>query len=313
MSKLEAWLETTFLKGYTITVASADASFRKYYRARKDEKTYIIMDSSLELDSIKPFVGISSRLSGVDVNVPKIYAQNLEEGFLILEDFGNTNLLDVLNKDNFKIHYANAIEEIVKMQRADATNLPLYDKAFLHFEMNLMREWYLEQKLLYKLSQKEENLLESTLEIISEVVLSQPQNVFVHRDFHSRNIMLTNKQTLGVIDYQDAMSGAISYDLVSLLKDCYISFERHEIEKLVLLFRDKVSPITSDMEFLKWFDFMGLQRHIKVLGIFSRLSIRDGKDSYLDDIPLTLNYTIETALRYEETKALGEFLQRLNQ
>ncbi len=313
MSKLEAWLETTFLKGYTITVASADASFRKYYRARKDEKTYIIMDSSLELDSIKPFVGISSRLSGVDVNVPKIYAQNLEEGFLILEDFGNTNLLDVLNKDNFKIHYANAIEEIVKMQRADATNLPLYDKAFLHFEMNLMREWYLEQKLLYKLSQKEENLLENTLEIISEVVLSQPQNVFVHRDFHSRNIMLTNKQTLGVIDYQDAMSGAISYDLVSLLKDCYISFERHEIENLVLLFRDKVSPITSDMEFLKWFDFMGLQRHIKVLGIFSRLSIRDGKDSYLDDIPLTLNYTIETALRYEETKALGEFLQRLNQ
>ena len=313
MSKLKAWLETTFLKQYTITVASADASFRKYYRARKDEKTYIIMDSSLELDSIKPFVGISSRLSSADVNVPKIYAQNLEEGFLILEDFGDTNLLDVLNKDNFKMHYANAIEEILKMQRADATNLPLYDKAFLHFEMNLMREWYLEQKLLYKLSQKEENLLENTLEIISEVVLSQPQNVFVHRDFHSRNIMLTNKQTLGVIDYQDAMSGAISYDLVSLLKDCYISFERHEIEKLVLLFRDKVSPVTSDMEFLKWFDFMGLQRHIKVLGIFSRLSIRDGKDSYLDDIPLTLNYTIETALRYEETKALGEFLQRLNQ
>ncbi len=313
MSKLKAWLETTFLKQYTITVASADASFRKYYRARKDEKSYIIMDSSLELDSIKPFVGISSRLSSADVNVPKIYAQNLEEGFLILEDFGDTNLLDVLNKDNFKMHYANAIEEILKMQRADATNLPLYDKAFLHFEMNLMREWYLEQKLLYKLSQKEENLLENTLEIISEVVLSQPQNVFVHRDFHSRNIMLTNKQTLGVIDYQDAMSGAISYDLVSLLKDCYISFERHEIEKLVLLFRDKVSPVTSDMEFLKWFDFMGLQRHIKVLGIFSRLSIRDGKDSYLDDIPLTLNYTIETALRYEETKALGEFLQRLNQ
>ena len=313
MSKLKAWLETTFLKEYTITVASADASFRKYYRAIKNEKTYIIMDSSLELDSLLPFVGISSRLSSVGVNVPKIYAQNLEDGFLILEDFGNTNLLDVLDESNFKIHYTNAIDEILKMQKADATNLPLYDKRFLHFEMDLMQEWYLEKKLSYTPSQEEQTLLKNTLEKISKVVLSQPQDVFVHRDFHSRNIMLTNKQTLGVIDYQDAMCGAITYDLVSLLKDCYISFEREEIEKLVLSFRDKVSPQTGDAEFLKWFDFMGLQRHIKVLGVFSRLSIRDGKDGYLDDIPLTLNYTIETALRYKETQALGEFLQRVNQ
>jgi len=313
MSKLKAWLETTFLKEYTITVASADASFRKYYRAIKNEKTYIIMDSSLELDSLKPFVGISSRLSSVGVNVPKIYAQNLEDGFLILEDFGNTNLLDILDEENFKIHYANAIDEILKMQKADTTNLPLYDKRFLHFEMDLMQEWYLEKKLLYTPSQEEQNLLNNTLDMISDVVLSQPQDMFVHRDFHSRNIMLTNKQTLGVIDYQDAMCGAITYDLVSLLKDCYISFEREEIEKLVLSFRDKVSPKTDDAEFLKWFDFMGLQRHIKVLGVFSRLSIRDGKNGYLDDIPLTLNYTIETALRYEETQALGEFLQRVSQ
>ena len=313
MSKLKAWLETTFLKEYTITLASADASFRKYYRATKNEKTYIIMDSSLELDSLKPFVGISSRLSSVGVNVPKIYAQNLEDGFLILEDFGNTNLLDILDEENFKIHYANAIDEILKMQKADTTNLPLYDKRFLHFEMDLMQEWYLEKKLLYTPSQEEQNLLNNTLEMISDVVLSQPQDVFVHRDFHSRNIMLTNKQTLGVIDYQDAMCGAITYDLVSLLKDCYISFEREEIEKLVLSFREKVSPHTEDAEFLKWFDFMGLQRHIKVLGVFSRLSIRDGKDGYLDDIPLTLSYTIETALRYEETQALGAFLQRVSQ
>jgi len=313
MSKLKAWLETTFLKEYAITLASADASFRKYYRAIKNEKTYIIMDSSLELDSLKPFVGISSRLSSVGVNVPRIYAQNLEDGFLILEDFGNTNLLDVLDESNFTKHYTNAIDEILKMQKADATSLPLYDKRFLHFEMDLMQEWYLEKKLLYTPSQEEQNLLNNTLEMISDVVLSQPQDVFVHRDFHSRNIMLTNKQTLGVIDYQDAMCGAITYDLVSLLKDCYISFEREEIEKLVLSFREKVSPHTEDAEFLKWFDFMGLQRHIKVLGVFSRLSIRDGKDGYLDDIPLTLSYTIETALRYEETQALGAFLQRVSQ
>jgi len=175
----------------------------------------------------------------------------------------------------------------------------------------LMKEWYLEQNLKISLTAEQEAFIGKTLDAISNVVLAQPQNIFVHRDFHSRNIMITPKKSIGIIDYQDAMSGAITYDLVSLLKDCYIEYKRGDIEVLVLEFRDKLGLQTTDAEFIKWFDFMGLQRHIKVLGVFSRLYLRDGKDGYLKDIPLTLKYTIETAFRYDETKEFAELLAEL--
>jgi len=311
MDKLKEWIEQTPYSEYDLSVASADASFRKYYRLSKDDDSVIVMDSSLELDSLAPFIDITARLLNAGVQAPHILKEDKDRGYLILEDFGNRQLLDVLNKNNFEILYLTALDEIVKMQKANAENLPLYDKAFLHFEMDLMQEWYLEKKLTIALNKTQKELIETTLNTISDIVLTQPQNVFVHRDFHSRNIMLTNKQTIGVIDYQDAMSGAITYDLVSLLKDCYIAFEREKIEKLALTFRDKLGLQTEDKQFLKWFDFMGLQRHIKVLGIFSRLHLRDGKDGYLKDIPLTLKYTIDTALRYEETKDFGKFLEKV--
>jgi aminoglycoside/choline kinase family phosphotransferase len=201
--------------------------------------------------------------------------------------------------------------EIIKMQESNVEFLPIYDKEFLHFEMDLMSEWYLEKKLNISLSDNDKKLIEKTLNKISEEVLKQPQNVFVHRDFHSRNIMITKDKKIGVIDYQDAMSGAITYDLVSLLKDCYIEFNREDIESLVLDFRDMLGLSIDDKTFIKYFDFMGLQRHIKVLGIFSRLALRDKKDGYLKDIPLTLKYVIDTALRYKETKELAIFLQKV--
>ena len=313
MDKLRTWISTTPYKDYSLNIASADASFRKYYRLSSEDKTFIVMDSSLELDSLSPFVDITSRLLNAEVKAPKILEKNLEEGYLILEDFGNTLLLDVLDDKNFKHLYLQSIDEIIKMQKADTKKLPLYDKEFLHFEMDLMKKWYLQKKLDLKLDEKQEEMIARTLNIISDVVLSQPQEVFVHRDFHSRNIMLTNTNEIGVIDYQDAMNGAITYDLVSLLKDCYIEYPRKEIEELVLTFRDKKGINASDETFLKWFDFMGLQRHIKVLGIFSRLYLRDAKDGYLKDIPLTLKYTIQTAERYEETKALATFLKEITQ
>jgi len=311
MDELKKWIATTPYKEYDFEIASADASFRKYYRLTQDEESVIVMDSSLELDSLTPFIDITSRLLNAGVKAPFIFEENIEQGYLILEDFGNTQLFDVLNQNNFKRLYQMAIDEIVKMQEADTNNLPLYDKAFLHLEMDLMQEWYLEKKLNITLTLNQKELIKQTLHIISDTVLTQPQNVFVHRDFHSRNILLTNKQTIGVIDYQDAMNGAITYDLVSLLKDCYIAFDRKKIEKLVLSFRDKKGLQTADKEFLKWFDFMGLQRHIKVLGIFSRLHLRDSKDGYLKDIPLTLKYTIETALRYKETQAFAKLLEEI--
>ncbi len=312
MDKLKNWIASTPYTHYTLTVASADASFRKYYRLREAQKSVIVMDSSLELESLSSFLDVTRRLLDAGVKAPRILEQNEELGYLILEDFGERQLLDVLEASNFKRHYSNAIDEIVKMQDASTLGLPLYNKAFLHFEMDLMQEWYLEKKLKLTLLQSQKEIIIKSLDSISEVVLSQPQGLFVHRDYHSRNIMLTQKDEIGVIDYQDAMSGAITYDLVSLLKDCYIAFTREDIEKLALIFRDKKCPEVSDAIFLKWFDFMGLQRHIKVLGVFSRLYLRDGKDGYLKDIPLVLKYTLETASRYEETQALAKLLKELS-
>ena len=313
MDKLQKWIETTPYKEYTLTVASADASFRKYYRLTKKDKSVIVMDSSLELESLTPFLDVTQRLLNAAVQAPKILEKELALGYLILEDFGDIQLLDVLNEQNFESLYLQAIDTIIAMQDTSTEGLPLYDKQFLHTEMDLMQAWYLEKNLKLKLTQNQKTLIAETLESISTLVLAQEQNLFVHRDFHSRNIMLTNKQELGVIDYQDAMSGAITYDLVSLLKDCYIAFDREKIEKLALAFRDKKKLALDDALFLKYFDFMGLQRHIKVLGIFSRLWLRDGKDGYLKDIPLTLSYTIQTALRYDETKDFAYFLQKVTQ
>ena len=311
MNKIKAWLETTPYKDYALTIASADASFRKYYRLTKDRNTVLLMDSSLEKDSLNPFLDVTARLLRVGANVPNILEQNLDAGYLIIKDFGNTHYLNILNDKNFIGLYKKAMDVIVQMQQADTTNLPLYDKEFLHFEMDLMKEWYLRENLKLSLHVEDEKLIKNTLDKISNVVLEQPQNVFVHRDFHSRNIMLTDENEIGVIDYQDAMNGAITYDLVSLLKDCYIEYPREEVLRLVLEFKNKLGLHVENKTFIKWFDFMGLQRHIKVLGIFSRLYLRDGKDGYLKDIPLTLKYVLETSSLYDETREFGTFLKRV--
>jgi aminoglycoside/choline kinase family phosphotransferase len=310
MNKIKEWLATTPYKNHTIEIASADASFRKYYRLTDGDETVLLMDSSLEKDSLAPFLDVTERLLHVDVNAPQILKQNLEDGFLIIEDFGNTHYLDVLSLENYKTLYLNAINKILKMQKADTVGLPLYDKTFLHVEMDLMKDWYLEKKLNLTLSDSQKELISTALNAISDVVLEQPQDIFVHRDFHSRNIMYIDGHKLGVIDYQDAMSGAVTYDLVSLLKDCYVAYDRKEIKSLVLEFRDKKGIAVDDKTFIKWFDFMGMQRHIKVLGIFSRLHLRDGKEGYLKDIPLTLKYVLDTAGRYDETKELAKFLTK---
>ena len=309
MHNIKKWLDQTPYKNYELSIASADASFREYYRLSDGDKTVLLMDSSLEKESLAPFIDITSRLLDAGAKAPKILEKNEEDGFLIIEDFGNVHYLNVLDAENFKELYSNAMDEIIKMQKADISNLPIYDKDFLLFEMGLMQEWYLEKKLAIDLNAEQKELISDSLNLIADVVLSQPQNVFVHRDFHSRNIMITPQKTIGIIDYQDAMSGAITYDLVSLLKDCYIEYKRSDVEELVLNFRDKIGSDAGDEEFIKWFDFMGLQRHIKVLGVFSRLYLRDGKDGYLKDIPLTLKYVLETASRYDETKDLAELLK----
>ena len=311
MSKTQTWLKTTTFKNYIVESALADASFRKYYRLRDGSKTALLMDSSLEKESLKSFLDVTLRLKSADVGVPKIFEQNTEEGFLILEDFGTKHYLDILNQNNFKAYYTKAMNTILKMQKADATGLRLYDKEFLHVEMDLMQEWYIEKYLHVKPTELQKELIANTLDTISNIVLEQPQDTFVHRDFHSRNIMLKENNKLGIIDYQDAMNGAITYDLVSLLKDCYVAYDRRSIKELALEFRDKKGLKVDNETFIKWFDFMGLQRHIKVLGIFSRLHIRDKKEGYLKDIPLTLKYVIDTANRYNETQEFAKLLSSL--
>ena len=309
MNSIKQWLESIGLGDWQIDIASADASFRSYYRLTKNGETYVLMDSSLMLESLPPFVEINERLSHVKVRVPRIIVKNIELGYLILEDFGSTHYLDILNQENYQMLYKKAIDEIVKMQQSNATDLSLYDKVFLHFEMALMQEWYLEKYLQTTLTKEQQSVIDTTLDTIANVVMSQPQGVFVHRDYHSRNMMLTPKGDIGVIDFQDARVGAITYDLVSLLKDCYIEWDKHEVEQLALYYRDAVGLEVDDATFIKWFDFMGLQRHIKILGIFARLAIRDGKEGYIKDIPLTLKYILDVGVKYPELKELMDLLK----
>lgn len=308
IQKIEEWLEEICCEG-KLQPASGDASFRKYYRLNDSIQSSIIMDASLQKESIEPFIDITFRLRDAKVKVPKVLVQNREEGFLMLEDMGSTHLLESIDQTNFERFYDKAMDAIVKMQGAETSGLPEYNADFLRFEMNLMKEWYLEKYLGKVLSPQEEQTLDKILNNITEEVLAQPQGYFVHRDFHSRNIMLSPHDEIIVIDFQDARAGAVTYDLVSLLRDCYVSFAPQAIEELALSFRDKRGLDVDDETFIRWFDFMGLQRHIKVLGIFSRLCLRDGKEGYLKDIPLTLKYVLDVAGKYDETKGLVDILQ----
>lgn len=309
MNQIREWLESISWKNFTIEAASSDASFRSYYRILKDNNSYVLMDSSRQKESLLPFLDIQERLFSVGVRVPQVIEKNLDFGFLILEDFGSTHLLNILNGNNQTEYYKKAIDEIILMQKADTAGLPLYDKEFLIFEMNLCNEWYLDRHLDIHLDSTKLSILTSIIETIADEVLKQPQGVFVHRDFHSRNIMIDKNDKLCVIDFQDARCGSVTYDLVSLLKDCYIETDEAIRDDLVLYFRDKKGLDVDNSTMIKWFDMMGLQRHIKVLGIFARLYHRDGKDGYLKDIPLTLKYVLETAKKYPETKDLYEILK----
>lgn len=308
MQEIKKWIEKLGYKNYELSVITADASFRKYYRLQVGEESFVIMDSSADKESIYPFIDISVRLLKAKVEVPRIVSQNLQEGYLLLTDLGSRHLADMLSPMSVELLYMKAISEIVKIQTIDTTGLEVYDKEFLLFEMNLMQEWYMKQHLQVSLNEIQQSVLDNSLELIASVVLSQPQNLFVHRDFHSRNIMLENGK-LALIDYQDARSGSLTYDLVSLLKDVYVEFDEQQMESLALEFKVLKGVDVSDEIFIRWFDFTGLQRHLKILGIFARLDIRDGKSAYLKDIPLTLKYIKRVCSKYDELKPLGELLK----
>ena len=301
---LEDYLEDFFAdSNFVISKASDDASFRRYFRIERDNSTFIAMDAPTDKEDSKPFVKISSLLNSNKVHAPKIINKDLDKGFLLIEDLGNVTMLDSI-KSEFNLDlYKIAIDEIIKIQQIETQNLQSYNQELLMQEMQLLIDWYL-PKDLQKTTTDE---LLKCFEILADNALNSKQ-VFVHRDYHSRNLMVLNNKELGVIDFQDAVIGSNTYDLVSLLKDAYFELKPTEVQALLTYFY-KQAKLTIDFnDFEKQFDLMGLQRHLKILGIFKRLSKRDGKHQYLNDIPLVKKYTLQTADKYSEFGFLKELL-----
>ena len=317
--QLETWLSTALQSAeFTLTTASADASFRRYFRVHVADKTLIAMDAPPTHESCAPFVQVAQLLAEAGLNAPKVLAQDLAQGFLLLSDLGDDTYLSKLNTETAPELYKNATDALIKMQGISVTGiLPNYDAAMLSREMQLFPDWYVAQHLKASLTPEQQAVLNNTFKLLNENILAQGQ-VFVHRDYHSRNLMLTTENNPGILDFQDAVYGAISYDLVSLLKDAYIGWDEEQVIDWAVRYWQPAKkaglPIPDDFsEFYRDFEWMGAQRHIKVLGIFARLSHRDGKHSYLNDMPIVMAYLRKVCERYVELRPMLRLLNQLEQ
>ncbi len=314
--QLQHWLESLSPNTYiNIQPASADASFRQYFRVKNisNSKNYIVMDAPPEKEDCQPFVQVTKLIRQSGVNAPDILALDLEQGFLLLDDLGERPYLEVLNEDNADKLYSDAITALVNMQSINAI-LPVYNRQLLQAELDLFETWYVNKHLGVELTAEQKQSLQSVFDYLIANAEQQPQ-VFVHRDYHSRNLMFTENNNPGVIDYQDAVIGPITYDLVSLFKDCYIEWPREKVEHWLELYLAQLSPtfLIEKSILIPWFDLMGVQRHLKVLGIFSRLNYRDGKSQYLNDLPLTYKYITDTSSDYPELAPLTQLLEQLSE
>jgi hypothetical protein len=315
LGMLENWLATQVgLTGFSIEAASGDASFRHYFRVTlADGSTRIAMDAPPEKEDCRPFIRVAEKLERLGLNVPTVYARDLEQGFLLLKDLGSTHYLDALNTQSAERLYGDALGALVVIQAcASEDGLPAYDEALLRQEMALFPDWLLTRQLGLELSGNEVSMLEGVFELLVANALEQPQ-VCVHRDYHSRNLLVTPSPSPGIIDFQDAVYGPVTYDLVSLLRDCYISWPMAQVEAWALGYFHlaKQSGVLRDQDeahFLRWFDLMGVQRQLKASGIFARLNRRDGKPGYLKDIPRTLGYILDVAGKYPQLSGLAQLL-----
>jgi N-acetylmuramate 1-kinase len=317
LAELTRWVfEDLGFAGGGIAPASADASFRRYFRVTRGADTYIAMDAPPDKEDLGPFLSVARLLLGIGLNVPMILARDQKRGFLLLSDLGVRQYLDELAAEGAADRlYADALGALSAMQTADgamARDLPRYSHALLMREMELMPEWFLRAHLGLQLTAGERGMLDGLFEILAQSALAQPA-AFVHRDYHSRNLLVTEADNPGILDFQDAVWGAVTYDLVSLLKDCYIAWPAPRVRAWALQYREQLLakgfPLgATEEQFLRWFDLMGLQRHIKVLGIFARLFYRDGKPQYLRDLPRVLRYTREAAEAYPETAPFARFI-----
>jgi len=288
----------------TLTVVAGDASPRRYFRVVLANSSYVLVEAPPATEKNAAFVHVDELLHGAGVKVPAVLGVDYDRGFLLLEDLGDRLLLPLLNAASVDAWYRQAFTVLTKMASVDAasTGLPDYDWALLREELGRFQEWFVERLLGYTVPAKEQANVDQLLAQLIDSALQQPR-VLVHRDFHSRNLMASGADELAVIDFQDAVVGPITYDLVSLLRDCYIQWSPAQVQGWALAYRDllRTQGLAADVEqaqFLRWFDWMGLQRHLKVLGTFARLFLRDGKSAYLDDLPLVIDYVMEITAKY---------------
>src|SRR5450631_2892926 len=317
LAALTRWVvDDLGFSGSQIEPASADASFRRYFRVTRGADTCIVMDAPPDKENVAPFVSIAQALAGMNLNVPLVLARDMSQGFLLLSDLGSRQYLDELTAGREVDRlYADALEALATMQTAGdaaARSLPAYDRELLVREMQLFPEWFLDRHLGIAVGGQERGLLDRLFDALVQAALSQPA-AFVHRDYHSRNLLLTADNNPGILDFQDAVLGPVTYDVVSLLKDCYIVWPPQRVRAWLLQYREHLLRVGfavpgNDADFVRWFDLMGLQRHIKVLGIFARLYYRDGKAGYLKDLPRVLDYTRAAAAAYPDTAEFAEFV-----
>ncbi|WP_297527391.1 aminoglycoside phosphotransferase family protein [Thiohalobacter sp.] len=317
LAALARWAQAQLdIASLDVAPASADASFRRYFRARDGGRSWILMDSPPEREPLTAFLDVARRLGAIGVHVPEVIAADPERGFALLSDLGSRPYLDALDDASADRLYGDAMAalRVIQARGPGPGELPPYDEALLRGELALFSDWLLARKLGIDTDGATGELLASAFDRLVANGLEQPQ-VCVHRDYHSRNLMVVEHNNPGILDFQDAVIGPVTYDLVSLLRDCYIRWPRAQVEAWAVGYFEQAlqagilrDGITDETGFLRWFDLMGIQRHLKAAGIFARLDLRDGKPGYLADIPRTLGYVAEVGARYPELARLAGFV-----
>lgn len=305
------WAAQTVGVPVAFSVASADASFRRYFRLATADRSWIVMDAPPQHENPEPFIDIAARLRRAGLNAPEVLAMDAERGFLLLSDLGRQTFLDVLDEANADRLFDAALDALVRMQAATATGgLPPYDAALLRRELDLYPDWYLARHRGVQLRGEERRVWDAACELLVDSALAQPQ-VFVHRDFMPRNLMISEPLP-GVIDFQDAVRGPVTYDVLSLFKDAFVSWPEDRIAQWLDVYRERAraAGIELPADLRRAFDWMGLQRHLKVIGIFARLNYRDGKSKYLAETPRFFRYVYETGAQYDEFGPLLALMQR---
>ena len=314
---LERWLSTQLREArLSLTAASEDASFRRYFRATLgDGRSFIAMDAPPEKEDCRPFVHVAALLHAAGVHAPRVHAQDFAQGFLLLSDLGTRTYLQALDRENAAPLFADATDALVRWQLATrAGELPPYDEALLRREMQLFPDWYVAKHLGRTLSAAQAEVLETIVRLLSQSALAQPK-VYVHRDYMPRNLMVCEPNP-GVLDFQDAVHGPITYDMVSLMRDAFLTWEEERVLDWTVRYWEKAKhaglPVDADFaDFWRAFEWMGLQRHLKVLGIFARINYRDGKPKYLADTPRFIAYARAVSKRYSALAPLNRLLDEL--